>query len=139
MARARDGAGSDRLWNTKQDYEQYFEAQRIEAAKGNGIESFSYDEAHDTVFVTTSNDAGDELVIALPFTENWKVTVDGREVLPTVKDIMCIAVNTGGGEHQVRLKYKNSGFEAGCGAFLAVALFGVVYFIRRKHGLRKDS
>lgn len=139
MARARDGAGSDRLWNTKQDYEQYFEAQRIEAAKGNGIESFFYDEAHDTVSVTTSNDAGDELVIALPFTENWKVTVDGREVLPTVKDIMCIAVNTGGGEHQVRLKYKNSGFEAGCGAFLAVALFGVVYFIRRKHGLRKDS
>lgn len=66
---------------------------------------------------------GDEVVISVPYSRNWKAYVDGRETAVTTRDLMNMSVEgLSAGSHTIILKYSSGPFYGGTAAALAVLL-----------------
>ena len=71
-------------------------------------------------------EAGAELLVLIPYSENWRAAVDGEAVEIRRTDIMYMAVMPDApGEHEIRITYHNTAFTAGmiCMAAAAAILF----------------
>ena len=126
MARNTMGAGS-KFPIDGSAFKNYLEAieNDISANDYGTVSSFTYENDKITVEATVTD--GDEVVIAVPYNTNWKVTVDGTEMTIKDKDIMNMSVEgLSEGEHTIVLTYVPTAFYIGVAVSLLTIIFLVV-------------
>ena len=90
--------------------------------------------------VSFSNQGGDQLVLSLPYSPNWKAEIDGRPVALTNTDVMFTAVNDlPAGHHVVELNYSPKAFYVGCLLGLVAIALAIFLAVRARRTAKRIS
>ena len=131
----RDSAAAQELLKVIKDEENLERGELREYFDGvlkasERLDLFEYDRAAGRIVCETAEASADELVVSIPYNSGWKAYLDGKPVDTRVADLMCMAINTGGGAHRVELIYESAGFKAGTMTMvfsvLLMAAYGII-------------
>lgn len=130
MAYTRNIAESAKLWNEKVSYEEYFDSVLKMRSNQEQI-NFDYDNQTNIASCTVYTEQDSELVVLIPYSENWKAYVDGNQAEVCKTDIMYISIPIKErGQHKVILKYSPIGFKVGLGLMIMaiVIIIGRIFY-----------
>ena len=126
LACVRDRRESQRLWEEADGYADYYSALLGQIGDNHEVTALTYDKSTNHITCEVNVEAGAELLVLIPYSENWRAAVDGEAVEIRRTDIMYMAVMPDApGEHEIRITYHNTAFTAGmiCMAAAAAILF----------------
>lgn len=139
MAYMRDQAQSATLWENKESLWSYDDnIYRTYIVRQSEI-PVAYDKSGDRIILTVDAASYDELVVLIPYDNNWHAYVDGVETELRNTDIAYMAMSMTPGTHEVVLQYVPREFYIGC-VMMGVGLTGVIILqvLRRRPTRRAE-
>lgn len=105
-----------------------------------GIDKISYEFEGNHVFVNAAADADKYLFFAIPYSDGWSASIDGRDVPVERANIGFMMIPVGKGEHNIELIYRTPYLTAGiCISAVSLVIFiSVIIVDKRVHGKRHE-
>jgi uncharacterized membrane protein YfhO len=121
------------------EYKAYF-AKMCEAGALSPAQNVVWDNKKGILKFTTADNGNDEAVIMLPYSKGFSAYIDGQPADTFVDDLMCTALSTGGGSHEIELRYRNPMIKTALIlTFAAIVLLSFLFYLSgdpSRHGGR---
>ena len=103
----------------------------INEIRSGAVSELSVDDGHITAQYTADDDG--RIMLTVPYSENWRVSVNGKSVEPEVGLDTFITIPVSAGNNTVELNYHVPWLLPGIGlSFISVAIFILLSLLRRK-------
>ncbi|MBQ4031787.1 MAG: YfhO family protein [Bacilli bacterium] len=99
--------------------------------KTNQIEYTYYNDDH--LEGTINVDENQIIFTSIPYDESWKITIDGKEVKPTMVLDSLIGIEVEPGKHTISMKYSNSSYIAPSIISIITFIGFIIFNIKRKN------
>lgn len=137
MAYVRNYAESQKLWEEKSSYEEYFSSIYEKIKQNPEQAAVTYDNQTNIMSITVNARENSEVVILLPYTKNWHAFLDGEKTnLYKTDGMYCSIPLQEQGYHEIILTYSSTEFIIGI-FLMVMAMIVIIMLIGHSMHIRK--